>query len=48
MDDNMRPAVRRGVWVASAIAGGILVTGLAAVRAAVRKHGSDARPTPER
>jgi hypothetical protein len=34
MDAFMRPAVTRGVWVASAAAALVLVTGLAAVRAA--------------
>jgi hypothetical protein len=36
MDDWMRPAVTRGLWIASAAAGMILVTGLAAVRVASR------------
>ena len=36
MDDWMRPAVTRGLWVASAAAGGILVTGLALVHVASR------------
>ena len=34
MDDLMRPAVARGVWIATAAGGAVLVTGLAAVRAA--------------
>ena len=36
IDDWMRPAVRRGVWIASAAGGTILVTGLVAVRVASR------------
>jgi hypothetical protein len=36
MDDWMRPAVTRGFWIASAAAGAILVTGLAAVAFASR------------
>jgi hypothetical protein len=36
MDDWMRPAVTRGLWIASAAAGAILVTGLAAVALASR------------
>ena len=31
MDDWMRPAVTRGLWIATASAGAILVTGLATV-----------------
>jgi hypothetical protein len=34
MDDFMRPAVTRGVWIASAAAGAILLTGLVAIRLA--------------
>jgi hypothetical protein len=34
MDAFMRPAVTRGLWLASAAAGVVLVTGLVAVRAA--------------
>ena len=34
MDAYMRPAVARGVWIASAAAGAVLVIGLVAVRAA--------------
>ena len=34
MDDFMRPAVARGVWVASIAAAAILVTGILGVRAA--------------
>jgi hypothetical protein len=36
MDDWMRPAVTRGIWMASAAGGAILLTGLASVRAAYR------------
>lgn len=36
MDDWMRPAVTRGLWIATAAAGAILATGLAAVSAASR------------
>jgi hypothetical protein len=36
MDAFMRPAVRRGFWIASAAGGGVLVAGLAAVGAAKR------------
>ena len=34
MDDYMLPASARGLWIATGAAGAILVTGLAAVRAA--------------
>ena len=34
MDDWMRPAVRRGLWAASAAAGGVLVAGFVLLRAA--------------
>jgi hypothetical protein len=36
MDAFMRPAVRRGFWIASAAGGGVLVAGLAAIAAAKR------------
>jgi hypothetical protein len=36
MDDWMRPAVTRGLWIATASAGAILVTGLATVHFARR------------
>jgi len=36
MDAFMRPAVTRGLWVATASGGVVLITGLASVRAAVR------------
>jgi len=36
MDDWMRPAVTRGLWIATAAAGAILVTGLALVGVASR------------
>jgi hypothetical protein len=32
MDDFMRPAVTRGIWIASAAAGLILLTGLPTIR----------------
>jgi hypothetical protein len=32
MDDFMRPAVARGVWIASAAAGLILLTGIVTIR----------------
>jgi hypothetical protein len=32
MDDWMEPAVTRGLWMATAAAGAILVTGLVSVR----------------
>jgi hypothetical protein len=32
MDEWMRPAVARGFWIATAAAGAVLLTGLAAVR----------------
>ena len=38
IDDWMRPAVTRGIWIASAAAGGLLVIGLATVRVASRRH----------
>jgi len=41
MDDYMRPAVSRGLWLASASAGALLAVGLAGVRVAQR--GRDAR-----
>jgi hypothetical protein len=37
MDAFMRPAIGRGVWIASASAGVILVTGVASIRAAARR-----------
>jgi hypothetical protein len=37
MDDWMRPAVTRGLWIATAAGGVVLVAGLAAVRAASRR-----------
>jgi hypothetical protein len=37
MDDWMRPAVTRGLWIATAAAGGILLTGLAAARVVTRR-----------
>ena len=43
MDDWMRPAVSRGLWIATALAGLILLTGLVAVR----KSGSDPGSSPD-
>jgi hypothetical protein len=37
MDDWMRPAVTRGLWIATAAAGGILLTGFAVARAVTRR-----------
>jgi hypothetical protein len=37
MDDIMRPAVTRGLWIASAAGGAVLLTGLASVRVAVQR-----------
>jgi type IV secretory pathway TrbD component len=37
MDSFMRPAVARGLWIASAAGGVVLFTGLASVRAAARR-----------
>jgi hypothetical protein len=45
MDDFMRPAVTRGLWIASAAGGAVLVTGLACVRAAVPRAGDPSRVT---
>jgi hypothetical protein len=45
MDDFMRPAVTRGLWIASATGGAVLLTGLAGVRAGL---GSDWGQTPVR
>jgi hypothetical protein len=38
MDAYMRPAVTRALWIASAAAGGVLATGLAAIGAASRRR----------
>jgi hypothetical protein len=40
MDDWMRPAVTRGLWMASATAAAILLVGFASIRLATR-HKSD-------
>jgi hypothetical protein len=40
MDDFMRPAVTRGLWIATAAGGAVLVTGLLSVRRAVRAASS--------
>ena len=37
MDDVMRPAVERGLWMASAAGGAILLIGLAGVRAGAHR-----------
>jgi hypothetical protein len=37
MDDFMRPAVTRGVWIATAAGGTVLLTGLGCVRIAARR-----------
>jgi hypothetical protein len=37
MDDIMRPAVTRGLWIASAAGGAVLLTGLACVRVALQR-----------
>jgi hypothetical protein len=37
MDDWMKPAVARGVWIASAAAGAIVLTGLVSVAIAERR-----------
>ena len=42
MDDWMRPAVTRGCWTATAAAGVVLFTGLAAVSRAGRRSGRSA------
>jgi hypothetical protein len=48
MDDWMRPAVTRALWTATAAAGAILATGLAAIHAATRPavHADALQPTP--
>ena len=43
IDDWMRPAVTRGLWTASAVGGGILVTGLILVHRAARARSGDGR-----
>jgi hypothetical protein len=40
MDDWMKPAVTRGLWIATAAGGAILIAGLAAVRAAATSRNS--------
>jgi hypothetical protein len=37
MDDVMRPAVTRGLWIASAAGGAVLLTGLTCVRVALQR-----------
>ena len=41
MDDFMRPAVTRGLWIASAAGGAVFLTGLACVRVAVHRAAGD-------
>ena len=48
MDDFMRPAVTRGLWIASAAGGAVLLIGLAGVRAGQAGHGSGWGQTPVR
>jgi hypothetical protein len=38
MDDWMEPAVARGLWMATAAAGAVLVTGLAAIGVGARRN----------
>ena len=45
MDDWMRPAVTNGVWMATAAAAAILLTGLASVSRAVRRLESATGPS---
>ena len=45
MDDFMRPAVARGLWIASAAGGAVLLVGLAGVRVAVQRGVPAARVT---
>ena len=40
MDDWMKPAVTRGLWIATAAGGAILIAGLAAVHAAATSRNS--------
>ena len=42
MDDAMRPAVARGVWIATAAGGVVLLVGLGAVSHAARRTGRPA------
>ncbi|MBI3491875.1 MAG: hypothetical protein HY047_08860 [Acidobacteria bacterium] len=44
MDDWMRPAATRGLWIATTAGGAVLVTGLLSVRLAVRASA----PKPDR
>jgi hypothetical protein len=46
MDDWMRPAVSRGAWTATAVAGAILLTGLASVHQAARRTRVSATSAP--
>jgi hypothetical protein len=44
MDDWMRPAVTQGLWIATAAAAAVLITGLVSVRQAVRRSSSNSAP----
>ena len=47
MDDWMRPAVMRGVWLATAAGGAVLLVGLTAINRVGRRAGRSAdRPPP--
>ena len=49
IDDWMRPAVARGLWVATLAGGGILVAGLLLVRVATRgRHQPTSTESPRR
>ena len=45
MDDFMRPAVTRGLWIASAAGGAVFLTGLACVRVAVQRADASLKVT---
>jgi len=47
MDDFMRPAVTRGLWIASAAGGAVFLTGLACVRVAVQRAEGRAGGRPQ-
>ncbi len=46
MDDWMRPAVTAGLWIATAAAGAILLTGLAVVGRVTRRRATPGGQTP--
>jgi hypothetical protein len=50
MDDWMRPAITRGLWIATAAGGVVLVAGLAAVSGALRsaRRSPEGLPLPKR